>query len=80
MVIPILMHLELLLQSRLKFERCKPNKAAWHPTKLMTSSNYFQNVLVQFFDVIQYNIASALQFLFSSNMKTLGYGWISKGR
>ena len=56
MVIPILMHLELLLQSRLKFERWKPHKTARHPTKLMTS-NYFQDILklLQIFDVIQYN-------------------------
>ena len=41
------MNMVIVLQSRLKLERCESHKAARHPTKcdLLLTSNYFQQYI-----------------------------------
>ena len=57
-------HSNVLLQSRLKLERCKPQKAARHPMLCdvindvkTISDSISQDILSQIFDVIQSNVA-----------------------
>ena len=56
-------HSNAFLKFRLKLERCKPHKAARHPTlcDLIITSNYFRQYIagytVAIFDVIQSDIA-----------------------
>ena len=56
-------HSNALLQFRLKLERCKPHKAACHPTiyDVINDSNFFRQytcyILSQIYDVIQSDVA-----------------------
>ena len=76
-------HSNALLQSRLKLECCKPNKATRHPTKCDVINDvklFPTDILSQIFDVVQSNVAiqkqvdtkaSALKYHTNKNKKML---------